>query len=505
MHAAKPAFFLTFGSAAPEPEPRTQRLQSLQSIARGSVASTRMKPRNSTVTLTAPSASSRPVMSLKDGGAKGVGEPTVKRESILDAIQAALVQERDEATAQLSQLQQRHAALQEQVTGLEQRLDEQTLAMDELQSRAERFRFERDELAQRWQELHQEHQDTKLHADELHDRLVDAQNSRRKSTESLETLQRVRALSSVPEESSSELDRLQAQELRQSLVRSVSFAGENTVAAVLDASESTAQLAKLKRNHQELQTHCEQLEIEASCHEHTVQSIKDQLAELRAERAQDQQQIESLERQIQGSKAEQSSLQERWETQFFKADADARAAQEELKAQLQEMEQRCEQERLGKAQLQVALDHLEAKARARVEDHEKELEQLALFKKQLASGLLVTKYGARGKPHMRVLFSDADCHWISWAKPPSALSAKGMALAKPKMDAKADTNDLVAVLPGATSDIFLRNRPENADRCFSLVFANPCRTVDLQTETVERCQFYVRGFHLLQEEASYQR
>lgn len=498
MHAAKPAFFLTFGPAEavdPEPERCTQ---SLQNIARLSIAANRMKTRNSTIVLAAPSVSSK---SLKDAEVNSKGDTKVRRDSILDAVQAALVQERDEAKAQLLQLQQRHTALQDQIAGLEQRVDKQTLTMDEMQSRAERFRFERDELAQQWQDLHQEHQDTKQHADELHDRLVDAQASRRKADSSLETLQKVRSLSSVREESGRELNRIQAQELRQSLIRS----GDNS--AALDASEATAQLAKLKKSHQELQTHCEQLKIEASCHEHTVESFKDQLAELRAARANDQQQIESLERQIQDLKNQQHSQQEQWETQYQKADNDAQAVQEDLKTQLQELKRQYDRERLEKGQLQAALDHLEAKARARVEDHEKELEQLALFKKQLASGLLVTKYSARAKPHIRVLFSDAECHWISWAQPPTAATANSAstALSKPKMNAKADTCDLVAVLSGATSDIFIRNRPENANRCFSLVFAHPCRTVDLQAESVERCQFYLRGFHMLQEEAAHQR
>ncbi|KAJ0410829.1 hypothetical protein ATCC90586_010152 [Pythium insidiosum] len=142
--------------------------------------------------------------------------------------------------------------------------------------------------------------------------------------------------------------------------------------------------------------------------------------------------------------------------------------------------------------------------------HEKEKLVLSQFKEQLARGFVVTKYSTNGKKSQRMLYSDPQCRWISWRKPSdvinaSSTAANGTVTAPPRADAKAETLDLVAVFHGVKTENLQAQRPAVPSRCLSLVFVQPCRSLDFEVESRERSLTLVRGFRLLLDEVNERR
>ncbi|RHY92787.1 hypothetical protein DYB37_002989 [Aphanomyces astaci] len=107
------------------------------------------------------------------------------------------------------------------------------------------------------------------------------------------------------------------------------------------------------------------------------------------------------------------------------------------------------------------------------------------------------RHGRRGSTHDRYLYTDSDGHWLSWTKVDAARNPE--AFRHPSKKIVVDIKDLVDVLPGKQTEVFARpnSTATQASRCFSLVCAKPCRTIDVETDTPEQCQRLIQGFRLL--------
>ncbi|KAF0689619.1 Aste57867_18950 [Aphanomyces stellatus] len=112
-------------------------------------------------------------------------------------------------------------------------------------------------------------------------------------------------------------------------------------------------------------------------------------------------------------------------------------------------------------------------------------------------GFRVHKHGRRGSTHDRFLYTDTAGHWMSWVSVDEA--KRPDAFRHPQKKISVDFQDLVDILPGKQTEVFARanSHATPADRCFSLVCAKPCRTIDIETDTAEQCQRLIQGFRLL--------
>ncbi|KAG2912240.1 hypothetical protein PC119_g8479 [Phytophthora cactorum] len=417
------------------------------------------------------------------------------------------------------QLQRHQDELEQTLTDLQAQLAEQTTVAEERREQVNHLRHDKEILALQWQELQEEHRDTQSQVDELHDRLVDAQRAHRAVEVVLAALrtshaaktQHVRELQAALETANSRaaISPL-AKESRH--IAKVSVAQPNaTVMLQADTSPTLAssQLLqeRLKDTSTDLNQHRDELLVELSCHDQQLQQLQEQVRALELVNSTSKQLLASLHEELRDAQSRERSMRGEFSAELEvvrkKVEQEAQITQSDLKRQISELELRCEDERTKKNRLQVAVDELESSSRARAAAQAREQEFLVQFKKQLENGIVVNKFGSRGVPHQRVVYADAQCHWLSWRSP--ATSATHSSLLQPKTDSKVDTCDLVEVLPGATTENFTRQRPDAPARCFSLVFVHPCRTLDLQADTAAQCQQYLRGFRLLQEEAALKR
>lgn len=390
----------------------------------------------------------------------------------------------------LAQLQHQHDQTSNSQSDLEHHLADQRRICDEHAKRVAQLRHENEELQLAWKELQLEHTDSTQHVEELHARLVQAQSQQKAAEQELEfakqeltrkTLQLselTEGIQTILTGTSSQLDRiLQHQEVP---VRSA------------QQQQQLASLRQVQDERRAIEKHRDELLVEASRCEHLLHSSQLEVEELAASNAALRREIASLRSEIEVAQRQEREQQAQVESQHLVAQQHSAQTHDELMRQIRALEARCDSERAKKQQLRAALDTLEASARAKLDAHVRDQEALAQFKQQLVNGVAVTKHGTRGSPHARVLFSDVGCRWISW-KPPSA----GMSLASPRTDAKVDTRDFVEVLAGASTDVFQRHKPETPGKCLSLVFVHPCRTLDVEAESVDKCQQLLRGFRLL--------
>lgn len=411
-----------------------------------------------------------------------------------------LKSELDTAQSQLSQLQLEHTHLLWSHAALQGRMVDQVRLCDETSTLVESLRHEKEELSLVWKELQLEHSDASHHAEELHSRLVEAQDQQKAAEKQLELFTQEldhkaaqlnvlkQGIEAALSASSSELNHLMLLQ---------SGAGDESSAEVV---EHLSFLKHLREEHMTLEKHRDELLVESSHYEQSIDTYEHEIEELSLKNGELREKIASLQSEIEAASHRQQVLQSDYESKHLDAQQSSSSTHEELQRQIQLLEKRCEMEKQEKEQLRAALDRLEDSARARLEAHNRDQEFLAQFKQQLVNGVVVTKYGSRGNPHARVLFSDSSCRWISWKPPSSTVS-----LASPRADAKVETGDLVEVIPGATTEVFLRQKPDVLTKCLSLVFVHPCRTLDIETDTVEKCQFFLRGFRLLHEEVSHKR
>ncbi|KAJ8524711.1 hypothetical protein ON010_g16405 [Phytophthora cinnamomi] len=417
------------------------------------------------------------------------------------------------------QLQRHQEELEQALQGLQAQLAEQTAAAEESREQVNQIRHEKEMLALQWQEMQEEHQDTQKQVDELHDRLVDAQRAHRAVEVVLAALrtshaaktQQVRELKAALEAANARAEA--ADETRPGTDTPAAAQPSHEKPAFPPQAETEAPatslplLDRLKDGTLDLNEHREELLAEISCHYQQLQQLQEQVRALELVNTTSKQLLASLHEELREAQNRERNMRGEFSAELEvvrkKVGEEAQAVQNDLKRQIHDLEQRCEDERAEKLRLQAAVDELEGASRARATAQAKDQEFLAQFKRQLENGIVVTKFGARGVPHQRVVYADAQCHWLSWRSP--ATSVAHGSLMQPKADAKVDTCDLVEVLPGATTETFARQRPDAPARCFSLVFVHPCRTLDLQADTAAQCQQYLRGFRLLQEEAALKR
>ncbi|KAL3670049.1 hypothetical protein V7S43_005419 [Phytophthora oleae] len=421
------------------------------------------------------------------------------------------------------QLQRHQEELEQSLADLQAQLAEQTTTAEESREQVNQLRHEKEMLALQWQELQEEHRDTQTQVDELHDRLVDAQRAHRAVEVVLAALrtahaakaQQVKDLQATLESANSRCAMAQPAE-DSILITEPPLVLQPSISTTVLMPQAVADAAapptrplqeRVKDANNDLNQHRDELLVELACHDQQLKQLQEQVCALELVNTTSKQLLASLHEELREAQHRERSLRSGLSTELEvarkKVDQEAQTVQNDLKRQIRELEQRCEDERAEKNRLQNAVNELESASRARVAAQAMEQEFLAQFKKQLESGIVVTKFGARGVPHQRVVYADAQCHWLSWCSP--AASVTHGSVMQPKADAKVDTCDLVEVLPGATTEAFARQRPDAPARCFSLVFVHPCRTLDLQTDTTAQCQQYLRGFRLLQEEAALKR
>ncbi|GMF16293.1 unnamed protein product [Phytophthora lilii] len=419
--------------------------------------------------------------------------------------------------AEQVQLQRHQEELELTLRDLQAQLAEQTLAAEDSREQVNQIRHEKEMLALQWKELQEEHRDTQNQVDELHDRLVDAQRAHRAVEVVLAALrtahaaktQQVRELQAALQEANSRPAVVSPpDESRPSItIPEITQATQQKTVETSAAAISLPLLDRLKDSNLDLNQYRDELLTEFSFHDQQLQQLREQVRALELVNTTSKQLLASLHEELREAQNRERNMRGEFSTELEvvrkKVEQESQNAQTDLKRQIRELEQRCEEERMEKSRLQAAVNDLESASRARAAAQTKEQEFLAQFKKQLENGIVVTKFGARGVPHQRVVYADSQCHWLSWRSP--ATSVTHGSLMQPKADAKADTCDLVEVLAGATTETFARQRPDAPARCLSLVFVHPCRTLDLQADTAAQCQQYLRGFRLLQEEAALKR
>lgn len=386
----------------------------------------------------------------------------------------ALERERQDAEAARNELEQA-------------RSDAQTL-----QQQIEELQHEKAATTRRWQELQDEHRDAARQVEELHERLIEAQreasDARSRADDDIDCL----SDEEDDDDSASELSRVLRFERRRSMSDVTASEGGS---GRRPSRETTASRQSWQRRNSSpsLAANAVDMDEELSKQQHECQRLREQVTELEFGNT--------------TSRRLLSALQE----ELREANEREHAARTEYAAQLDALEKAAQLKESENSELKRALQHLQAEQRAREDAKARDGEFLAQFKQQLARGITLTKYGARGAPHARVVYADAACRWLSWRAPAANLS-----LTHPRPDARVDTSDLVGVVAGATTDVFLRQAVENeaaasasassaATTCLSLVMLNPCRTLDLQADSVDQSRFYLRGFRLLCEEAAAKR
>ncbi|KAG7389052.1 hypothetical protein PHYPSEUDO_011321 [Phytophthora pseudosyringae] len=420
------------------------------------------------------------------------------------------------------QLHRHQAELEHTLMDLQAQLAEQATAAEESREQVNQLRHEKEMLALQWQELQEEHRDTQNQVDELHDRLVDAQRAHRAvevvvaalRTSHAAKTQHVKELQAALEVANSRSAMAPPAEEGLSIAELPAVPQSTQQNPTLEpgtepntAAASRSLQERLKDASTDLNQHRDELLVELSCHDQQLQQLQEQVRALELVNTTSKQLLASLHEELREAQNRERNMRGEFgaelEVARKKVEQEAQTAQNDLKRQIRELDQRCVDERTEKNRLQAAVDELEIASHTRAEAQDKEQEFLVQFKRQLENGIVVTKFGARGVPHQRIVYADAQCHWLSWRSP--ATSVTHSSLTQPKADAKVDTCDLVEVLPGATTETFARQRPDAPARCFSLVFVHPCRTLDLQADTAAQCHQYLRGFRLLQEEAARKR
>jgi hypothetical protein len=109
------------------------------------------------------------------------------------------------------------------------------------------------------------------------------------------------------------------------------------------------------------------------------------------------------------------------------------------------------------------------------------------FVSLLETGVVVSKFGRRGKPHRRVVFTVDGGASISWQKP-----RRGRLTAQTRRSLR--MRDVVKVEYGQKTPVFKR-KPSKSPYCMSLITAK--RTLDIQMDTPEQYQAMAKGLNNL--------
>ncbi|KAG1689612.1 hypothetical protein DVH05_002119 [Phytophthora capsici] len=127
---------------------------------------------------------------------------------------------------------------------------------------------------------------------------------------------------------------------------------------------------------------------------------------------------------------------------------------------------------------------------------------LTLFKRKLMRGFQVEKHGRLGKPHAKLLFTDALCSHISWRKPDQ--EAEDQLHRRTSLFAQNEKGILVdsitAIVTGKQTSVFRRATANKANERLCLSILTPTRTLDICADSPQGFQELYRGFTMLLEE-----
>ncbi|KAF4142626.1 DENN (AEX-3) domain-containing protein [Phytophthora infestans] len=139
------------------------------------------------------------------------------------------------------------------------------------------------------------------------------------------------------------------------------------------------------------------------------------------------------------------------------------------------------------------------------------LSEIESFKRKLQRGYLVEKHGRLGRPHAKLLFSDALCSHIMWRKPPASNMTDQDKL--DPIDERAHrrstlfsqdkgipVDSITAIVTGKQTSVFRRATANKSSERVCLSILTPTRTLDVCAYSLQGFQELYRGFSLLLEE-----
>ncbi|KDO33366.1 hypothetical protein SPRG_02173 [Saprolegnia parasitica CBS 223.65] len=362
-------------------------------------------------------------------------------------------------------------------------------------SRLLELQHERDHATSKLQELRVEHASMATRADELHARLEAAQQAKRASDMKLAALEAarledLRAMEALRREIHDEDDA--TTELDKLLATEQDNAALATCASV--KQQHLDMLASVRQQRKDHEQHKRDLEAKLQAHADHVKSV---ILDLEHQR-----QAHAVAKQVQETTMSLPLLAtESHEIQTDASPEPNAAWQDEkltLTNRIHELEAQLEAERQIEASLSDTIAGASAIEAARAARDQAKLLILRRFMTQLSTtGILVHKHGRMGAAHPRFLYADVAGHWLSWMSVDDA--KKEGAFQHPRKQTTIELKLVVDVLPGKQTHVFHRTSVTPANRCFSLICAKPCRTIDMETETPEQCQRLIQGFRLIRQ------
>ncbi|ETM54241.1 hypothetical protein L914_02389 [Phytophthora nicotianae] len=136
--------------------------------------------------------------------------------------------------------------------------------------------------------------------------------------------------------------------------------------------------------------------------------------------------------------------------------------------------------------------------------------EIDLFKQKLQRGFLVEKHGRLGRPHAKLLFTDALCFHIMWRKPPASgmddqfkldqidqMQRRSTLFSQDKSIA---VDSITAIVTGKQTAVFRRATASKSNDRVCLSILTPTRTLDICAYSLQGFQELYRGFSLLVQE-----
>ncbi|KAL4167322.1 hypothetical protein KRP22_012808 [Phytophthora ramorum] len=135
-----------------------------------------------------------------------------------------------------------------------------------------------------------------------------------------------------------------------------------------------------------------------------------------------------------------------------------------------------------------------------------------LFKRKLQRGFLVEKHGRLGKPHAKLIFTDALCSHIMWTKPPTEGAGGHQQLFNVddypqhhrtrlfSHNKSIPVDSITAIVTGKQTTVFRRAASNKTNDRVCLSILTPTRTLDICAYSLQGFQELYRGFSLLLEE-----
>ncbi|OQS07455.1 hypothetical protein THRCLA_00533 [Thraustotheca clavata] len=410
--------------------------------------------------------------------------------------------QRDEAIAQLEQFKKWNDSLlatndqmDETTKALHEKISAEKNAFEEKQAEASALERDRAHAHNKLHELTLENASIAARAEALHARLEVAQKAKREADakiaemekirlEELQAMDKLRREIHNEQDETSELDKLLTTE-------------ENEVA--IASTEEIAQMhrsliEKLRQQRKEHALHKRELEIQLNEHSEHIEHAKNVIMELEKEKQLGRIQMEAK----LSSPPPPASPPKYIDINYEKERESWLHEKEALQAQVDQLNAQLETEKAIEQSLNRTISTMAVAEQARTAKEQAQELILANFMTQLSTkGILIQKHGRIGSSHPRFLYGDSSGHWISWMRVEEA--KKEGAFQRPTKKTTIELKHIVDILPGKQTHVFHRTSNTPANRCFSLICAKPCRTIDMETETPEQCQRLIQGFRLIRQ------